>query len=98
MRADSGCEPLHVADDTSRDARGARAARFLAVCLELFDKNGNSCATWTKSRANSSPTRKLMSNSSHTQLTLKSNSSQTHVKLVSEMVNGFRKNVMSYEF
>ena len=38
VRADSGCEPLHVADDTSRGARGARAARFLAGCQELREK------------------------------------------------------------
>ena len=37
----------------------------------------------------------LISNSSRTHVKLTSNSSQTHLKLTCEMVNGFRKNVIS---
>ena len=79
MRADSGCEPLHVADDTSRGARGARAARFSAGCQEFVDEKG-SLPKLVCHVAN------LHANSSHscqTHVKLMSHSTQTHLKLIS---------------
>ena len=54
----------------------------------------NSCATWQTYMPTHLTHVKLMSNSCQTHVTLNSNSSQTHLKLMSEMVNGFRKNVI----